>query len=167
MITEKIKSLSSNEHIQHSIDTGKNGELNFIKACKLNGIEVIKSSDNQDIYNHIDFFIYGKGIDIKGYKKSHTQGFIIVEFKNVNGYSGSCSKESKCEWIAFQFQSCFWIVRKNELLNYCRQEVKNEYVESFNDCYKKLYTRKNRKDLMTKLSLSDLKTFNFIWKLNF
>jgi hypothetical protein len=167
MISEKAKLLSSNQHISQSIETGKSGEDMFEKACILNCIEYRKSNKDENIFDHIDFWIDGKGVDVKGYKKSHTEGYIIVEFKNVNGYSGSCSDKSKAEYIAFQFSDCFWIVRKNELLEYCRKNVIIEYVDSFADCYKKLYTRKNRKDLMTKLNLSDLKQFNFILKLKF
>ncbi len=167
MISNKAKELSSNEHIKHSQETGTQGEYNFIQACKKNKIEFKKSNANEDIFSHVDFFIYGKGIDVKGYKKSHSEGFIVVEFKNVNGYAGSCSNESNAEWIAFQFEECFWIVRKDELLRYCRKNVKVEMVNEFKDCYKKLYTRKDRKDLMTRLHLSDLKTFDFIWKLKF
>lgn len=167
MISNKAKSISSIAHIEHSIKTGINGANMFVQACRLNSIDVFESTKKEDIFDHIDFWIYGKGVDVKGFKKSHQEGFIIIEFKNVNGYSGSCSADSKAEFIAFQFADCFWIVRKNELLEYCRKNVQIEYVEQFKDCYKKLYTRKGRKDLMTKLHLSDLKTFNFILKLNF
>ena len=167
MISNKAKELSSESHIERSIAVGSEGESKFILACELNNIKCTKSSKQDDIFNHVDYWIYDKGVDIKGFKQSHKEGFVVIEFKNVNGKGGSCSDQSKAEWIAFQFETCFWIVRKNELLNYCRENVQLEYVESFNDCYKKLYRRKERKDLMTKLKLSDLKTFNFIWKLNF
>lgn len=164
MISNKAIELSSVEHYNHSLNTWKNGEESFIKACKLNNIDYKKSNKNEDI-NHIDFWIYGKGIDIKGFKKSHQEGFIVVEFKNVQGNAGSCSDGSGCEWIAFQFENCFWIVRKEELLTYCRKNVAIEYVNDFENCYKKLYSRKGRNDLMTKLHLTDIKNFNFIWKL--
>ena len=82
--------------------------------------------------------------DIKGFKKSHQEGFIVVEFKNVQGNAGSCSDGSGCEWIAFQFENCFWIVRKEELLTYCRKNVAIEYVNDFENCYKKLYSRKRK-----------------------
>lgn len=167
MISNKAKSISSIAHIEHSIKTGVTGANMFLEACKINSIDVFESTKQEDIYDHIDFWMYGKGVDVKGFKKSHQEGFIIIEFRNVNGYSGSCSADSKAEFIAFQFADCFWMVRKNELLDYCRKNVQIEYVEEFKDCYKKLYTRKGRKDLMTKLHLSDLKTFNFILKLNF
>jgi hypothetical protein len=167
MISNKAKSMSSAQHIENSVNTGQAGAAMFVKACQLNSIEVLESTKQEDIYDHIDFWIYGKGVDVKGFKKSHQEGFIVIEFKNVNGYAGSCSANSKAEFIAFQFAECFWVVRKNELLEYCRKNVQLEYVYDFKDCYKKLYTRKDRKDLMTKLHLSDLKNFNFILKLNF
>jgi len=59
------------------------------------------------------------------------------------------------------------IVRKQELLEYCRKEVELIYVTSFNECYKKLYQRTGRKDLMTMLSVNDLKSFKFLLNLHF
>jgi len=165
MISNKAKQLSSVEHIKQSYKIGNEGQQKFIDACKLNNIEVKKSTEKEDIEDHIDFWIFNKGVDVKGLKKSHTQGYIVVEFKNVLGKDGSCSEKSKAEYIAFQFEKCFYLIRKIELLNYCRKNVKIEYVNNFNECYKKLYQRKDRKDLMTKLHLSDLKEFNFILKL--
>ena len=166
MITETAKNLSSNGHIEYSINTGKKGEENFRLACKLNNLQYVEATDKENI-KHVDFYVLGLGVDVKGYKNAHKDGFLIVEFRNVNGNAGSCSEKSNADLLAFQFEDYFLIVRKDELLNYCRKEVKNEYVSEFKDCYKKLYTRKDRKDLMTKLHVSDLKTFNFIWKLKF
>ena len=166
MISKKAIELSSNEHYTHSLNTWKNGEEAFVKACELNKIDFRKSTKEEDI-KHIDFWVYDKGIDIKGYKKSHQEGFIVIEFKNVQGYAGSCSEKSSCEWIAFQFEKCFWILRKDELLSYCRKNVVLEYVDDFKNCYKKLYSRKGRNDLMTKIHISDVKEFNFIWKLSY
>jgi hypothetical protein len=167
MISNIAKAMSSEEHINRSLDTGKNGEDNFKLACKLNNIDCFESDEENNIYNHIDFWILGMGVDVKGYKNSHSKGFVVVEFKNVNGYAGSCSKQSKAELIAFQFNGYFMIVRKQELLEYCRKEVELIYVTSFNECYKKLYQRTGRKDLMTMLSVNDLKSFKFLLNLHF
>ena len=167
MISDTAKQISSIEHIEQSLKTGISGEDNFRLACKINNIDCFESSKNENIYSHIDFYILGMSVDVKGYKKSHSKGYVVVEFKNVNGYAGSCSEESKAELIAFQFDCYFLIVRKKELLEYCRKEVKIEYVNEFKDCYKKLYQRTGRKDLMTMLSINDLLLLKFVIKMYF
>ena len=158
MISNKAKKISSKMHIQKSLDTGKTGENNFEEVCKKYDWACKKSTEKENIYSHIDFYLFNMGVDVKGFKESHKQNKVIVEFKNVQGRSGWCSKESKAELIAFEFLDFFVLVKKNELLDYCRKNVAKEYVENFKDCYKKLYQRKNRKDLMTKLNLCDLQT---------
>lgn len=161
MTTEKAKSLSSEEHIRHSLNTGKKGEELFISTLKENQIPFTLSTKSQNIEDHIDVFMYGKPVDVKGLKKSHKEGYLVIEFKNVQGKAGSCSKASKAEYIAFQLTKEFLILRKEEILEFCRANVSKEYVESFNDCYLKLYTRKGRNDLMTKISLLDTKDFKY------
>tara|TARA_R100001509_G_C4752983_1_gene177059 strand:+ start:63 stop:566 length:504 start_codon:yes stop_codon:yes gene_type:complete len=157
MISNKAKSISSNTHIEKSLYTGKKGEYNFEEICKKYDWECRKSTQKENIYSHIDFYLFNMGVDVKGLKDSHKHNEVIVEFKNVQGYSGWCSAESKAKLIAFEFLDFFVLVKKDEILDYCRKNVVKEYVQNFKDCYKKLYQRKNRKDLMTKLNLSDLK----------
>lgn len=159
MISDKAKQISSKIHIEKSLYTGKKGEYNFEEICKKYDWQCKKSTKKENIYDHIDFYLFNMGVDVKGLKESHKKNEIIVEFKNVQGYSGWCSKESKAKLIAFEFINFFVLVKKIELLDYCRKNVSNEYVSNFKDCYKKLYQRKYRKDLMTKLNLNDLKTF--------
>jgi len=45
----------------------------------------------------------------------HKHGFILLEFLNVWGYHGWCAKESKADYIAFQFTDRFYIFKKNDL----------------------------------------------------
>jgi|TARA_R100000084_G_C4639467_1_gene142937 hypothetical protein len=157
MISDKAKKISSQIHIEKSLFTGRKGEYNFEEICKKYEWECKKSTKKENIYSHIDFYLFNMGVDVKGLKESHKKNEIIVEFKNVQGHSGWCSKESKATLIAFEFLDFFVLVKKNELLEYCRKNVFNVYVKNFKDCYKKLYQRKNRKDLMTKLNIYDLK----------
>lgn len=161
MITDKARSLSSEEHIKHSETTGKKGEELFINTLKENKIPFTTSSKNQNIKEHIDIFMYSEPVDVKGLKKSHREGYLVIEFKNVLGKAGSCSKDSKAKLIAFQLSKEFLVLRKDEILEFCRANVSKEYVDSFNDCYLKLYSRKGRNDLMTKISLLDTKNFKF------
>lgn len=167
MISDKAKSISSSKHIDNSINTGLNGESNFISAANKSGLTCVKSSKKDDIFNHIDFYLNGVAVDVKGYKNSHSLGYVVIEFKNVNGKNGWCSDSSKAELIAFEFMYDFILVRNKELLEFCRRTVENVFIEKFDsaDLYKKLYTRNNRKDLMTTIKRLDLTAFRYVIKL--
>lgn len=167
MISEVAKKISSTGHIKKSLSTGIKGEELFKNAMIKNKIPFKLSSSDQNIREHIDIFMDGKGVDVKGLKKSHREGFLVIEFKNVQGKAGSCSDDSKAELIAFQMINYFIVLRKEEILDYCRANVSNEYVDSFSKAYKKLYTRNGRKDLMTKLHIEDVEKFNYILMLKY
>lgn len=161
MISEVAKKLSSEKHIERSYKTGVSGEAYFIDMCKKHNIPYRQSTKEENINDHIDFYIWNKKVDVKGLKKSHKEGYIVIEFINVKGEAGWCSEKSKIDYVAFQMPNCFVILDKSEILKYCRKHVKNEYVKEFKDCYKKLYTRKERKDIMTKLHLDDIEKMEF------
>jgi len=94
---------------KHCVAIGKDGEALF---RELTG--AIKS-DLPDDKKHIDFYWEGKNIDVKGLKPMHNYGFILLEFINSWGHHGWCSKESKAEYIAFQFPNQFYIFKKDDL----------------------------------------------------
>ena len=64
---------------------------------------------------HIDFIWEGKKVDVKGLKKAHRKGFVVVELVNRWGGHGWAHKDSKAEYIAFQFEDCFDVVPKDAL----------------------------------------------------
>ena len=162
MITDKAKSLSSKEHIEKSYYVGSEGESMFMSACISNGVRCIAASKEDNIYNHTDFFIFdNKRVDVKGLKQAHKEGFLVVEFKNVQGKNGSCSEGSMVDYIAFQLSNCFLILRKDELLNWCRKNVENKMVDRWQDAALKLYTRNGRQDLVTKIPVNRIDEFNF------
>ncbi len=113
MISNKAKSLSSQAHIHHSLSIGREAERIF-KAIT----DAIPSTQIQN-YLHIDFSLGDKTIDVKGYKKSHENGYILVEFLNVQGKAGWCSSESKNTHIAFQMKDHFILVEKCDLRDKC------------------------------------------------
>lgn len=99
------------DRVQHCLNLGKEGEELFRQLT--NAIKTDVSEDKQ----HIDFDWEGKKIDVKGLKPMHKNGFILLEFINVWGYHGWCAKESKAEYIAFQFPEAFYVFRKDDLRN--------------------------------------------------
>ena len=120
----------SDDRTAHCISIGKEGEALF---KELTGALKSNLADDK---KHIDFYWEGKCIDVKGLKPMHNSGFILLEFMNVWGYSGWCAKQSKAEFIAFQFPDRFYLFAKDDLRNRAI-ELCNEYTEE-------VVIRKNR-----------------------
>lgn len=123
MISNKAKGLSSVEHLANSYNTWKDGEALFQELTK-----AIPSSTGENI-RHIDFFVGDKRIDVKGLKNSQRNGYILVEFLNVQGKAGWCSTHSEATHIAFQMPSEFIVVDK-ELLRKKVLELCGDYTKA-------------------------------------
>jgi len=52
-----------------------------------------------DDKKHIDFYWGDMKVDVKGLKKMHHTGYILLEFMNVWGGDGWCSKKIHFIWI--------------------------------------------------------------------
>lgn len=168
MVGQKAIEMSSKAHIDKSRSIGEDGEKLFVDACNLSKIIINVSSVTSNIKKHTDFIIFGNlTVDVKGFKTTQQNDKVIIEFVNVNGNDGWASEKSGANLIAFQFDGFFKLYRKNEILSYCRDNVKNKYVHHLRDAHKKLYRRRGRLDVMTVLHLSDLDTLNFQLKLKY
>ncbi len=112
-----------------------------------------KSSRAEDIFMHVDFWHGDIGVDVKG---NNLPDEIWIEFKNVRGEPGWVFGEAT--YIAFDMPELhgFALVERQELQNYCRQNVDFSGLVAKQDAYKKCYQRKDREDLITKLILQDL-----------
>jgi hypothetical protein len=155
MISNNAKQLSSKSHIKKSWNLGEGGQQKYYQSCKAANLDVKKTSKQQDL-NHIDFFVDGKSVDVKGLKDTHREGKILIELKNVQGQDGWCSKSGP-EWIAFDFGAFFLHVKNSELLKLVDKKCNlKDKVSHVNDALYKSYTRKNRKDVMTVVNLSDV-----------
>jgi len=125
-------------------------------------IKVLPSTEEEDMFGHIDFRISYKGkvmtVDVKSIKdltKRHPELFTWIEFKNVNGDDGWVL--GKVDYICFELKNYFLMIPRKTLLEYCKQTVNfNEKVDHKLDCRYNLYGRHDRKDLLTVISLVDL-----------
>lgn len=165
MISKQAEAMSSAEHVAHSLETGTKGEDTFEAMCKTLGITCTPATQEQQ-FKHIDFTIGGNiKIDVKGFKQSHSYGFVIVELKNVQGKGGWCSEESEADMIAFDMGMFYHLVPKSWLMTF----VKDIYnasgrlpiltgpkMPSYDQVLYRLYRRQGRKDLMMVISASDL-----------
>lgn len=116
--------------------------------------DIRKSSRNEDIELHVDFWHGSDGVDVKG---NNLLDEIWVEFRNVHGEFGWLMGDAK--WIAFEICELggFARVEREELLDWCLCNVDFKKIVTYKrDAYKKIYQRKGRLDKISMLVLSDL-----------
>jgi len=159
--------ISQNRKV-YSSATGRVAEVRFVLAAEALGFQVMKGSRKDDMQLHIDYWLKhgnsGKwGVDVKG---NNLPDEIWCEFKNVAGNPGWMYGGAKI--IAFDMpeEGGFSIVDRVELKDYCEKNVEDVSVDSKADAYKKKYTRKDRSDVITKLTLLDIRELQSyrIWK---
>ena len=114
-----------------------------------------KSSKEEDMHMHIDFWHGEDGVDVKG---NNLPDEIWVEFRNVNGDLGWVCGQAK--WIAFEIPEVggYARVEREELLQWCLKNVDfSDDIIRKDDAYKKIYQRIGRLDKITKLALHNLR----------
>lgn len=143
----------------YSSSTGRVAEIRFARAADNLGFQVVKGSRKDDIHMHVDYWLAYEGdktwgVDVKG---NNLPNEIWCEFKNVNGDPGWMYGGAAI--IAFDMpeEGGFCIVNREELRDFCESNVQDVFVSDKKDAYKKKYTRRDRKDVITILHLSDLK----------
>jgi len=129
---------------EYSKREGEKTEKEFSDLMILRGNKCHKSSREEDIFQHIDFFVNGYGVDVKGNRHLDC---IWMELQNVNGDKGWLKGEAK--YIVFDIKELdsFCVFRRIDLLIFC--ESISEKATSKND-FLKLYTRNGRKDILVK-----------------
>jgi hypothetical protein len=150
----------SNKRRAYSSATGRMAEVRFVRAARNKGLYVTKATPNQDIHEHIDYWLAlnhdGKkwGVDVKG---NNLPDEIWVEFNNVQGKPGWLYGGATI--IAFDMpeEGGFSVVDRDDLAFFCEKHVKNEKVTDKKNAYLRKYTRKDRQDVISILKLHDLK----------
>ena len=160
----------SNNRRAYSSSTGRVAEVRFLRAALKKGLLVTKSSREEDMRDHIDYWVSLKeigqwGVDVKG---NNLPDEIWCEFKNVSGDTGWMYGKAKI--IAFDMpeEGGFCIVNREELATWCDKHVSEEVVDDKKFAYLKRYTRRDRADVITRLKLSDIKGFMSyrVWEYN-
>jgi hypothetical protein len=154
------KSIKLNDdRVNHCLNLGQQGEDLFRQLTQ--AIKTDVAEDKQ----HIDFDWDGKKIDVKGLKPMHKQGYILLEFLNVWGYHGWCAKESKADYIAFQFPEAFYVFKKEDLraraIQLCEKFSEDTILRQNrvkpHDGLGKWIGRYGKKDVFTYLRFVDVK----------
>lgn len=135
-----------------STEIGDYYEELFRQKVEALGMAYIKSSKDDDYFRHIDCYVNGYGVDVKGKKKD-----IWLEYTNVNGNKGSLRGDAKYIAMFVENINSFSIYFREDLLIFIKENV-TEFVEN-NREYLKFYTRKKwgKKDLIVKVRYSDIK----------
>jgi len=153
-------------------DTAEKSDFIFRKVAGLQGWNIKKSSDNVDMFDHIDYYVeipdildkspYNISIDIKSAKKFMINPFLTlenewiwIEFKNVNGKEGWLY--GKADYIVYVFLNELWFINRKKLITFIPTKLKDEYVDNKLHAHYKLYKRQNRNDLLTLINLGDIK----------
>ena len=140
----------SKERRKQSWKDGGVSATRYDRACS----DARKSSREEDIHLHVDFWHGSNGVDVKG---NNLPDEIWVELRNVHGKPGWILGEAM--WIAFEMPEVGGYIRveRKELLQWCLKNVDFEdLVSRKDDAYRKTYQRKGRKDKITMLALHDL-----------
>lgn len=155
-----------------SVIEGEISEKKFEKILNSRGFKFRKSTPYEDSIYHIDYYAcrthdlknFDKNalsFDVKSKKrvsrnnKNYSTDFIWIELKNVKGYDGWLYGSQ--QFIAFEFENYFLIVNRESLLEKVNSLISNaKKVFRSTDALYNLYTRKNRKDCITMITVSDL-----------
>jgi len=143
---------------------GKEDEKLF---CQITGAT---PAPNKRDKQHVDCYLDGYSVDVKGLRRSHKSGCVLVEFLNVAGKTGWCHPDSGAQKIAFMFEDCFYVVDTQRLYEMAvnllqSTKVKRGGKPTAKEGLYQLVGRgewkgKERKDVFTYITLTDLLDLN-------
>lgn len=156
---------SLSKHYDKCFSRGKQFEKELMYIFQRKGYETQESNEIEDKYKHIDFHAKGKdgefyGVDAKAmksidYGSTVQDTFTYVEWLNVRGNKGWLYGEA--EVIAFERLTDVILIRRLDLLDFCRGRVDREcYSKDAPSALYKVYNRPTRKDLISLIKLDDL-----------
>ena len=125
-------------------------EKKFERIMIEKGNTLVRSNAQQDIHDHIDYFVNDYSVDVKSNKDENS---IWLELVNVTGKKGWLY--GKADYIAFDMKhlGCFCFFKTFDLLQVVKdvKEVAKNGTEFF-----KLYTRKTKKDKIVRVKYTDI-----------
>ena len=162
LITQKNKYDKTGECLQ----SGLGAEQLFDQIATSKHLEIKSAKRRDNIQKHIDKYITDDigtwSVDIKARKKTRRSNnnaqddWIWIEFQNVRGNTGWLYGEA--DYIAFETQDNFVIVKKDSLIKYVEGAVDmGKSVKYSGEAKYKTYRRAGRNDLLTMVELSEIK----------
>ena len=128
----------------------------FKNRVERRGYHWVKSTEYEDIHKHIDCYVNGKGVDVKGNRHLDT---IWLEYKNVLGKNGWLLGEA--DLIAFHISEMdmFSLFYRKDLLDFVCKNVNIAEVTEDKSHHLKAYSRSRfgRNDLLIKVKFETIK----------
>ena len=148
------------------LQSGLGAEQLFDKIAISKHLEIKNAKRRDNIQKHIDKYVTDDAgtwsVDIKARKKTRRSDdnaqddWIWIEFQNVRGNTGWLYGEA--DYIAFETQDNFVIVKKDSLIEYVEGAVDmGKSVKYSGEAKYKTYRRAGRNDLLTMVELSEIK----------
>ena len=153
-----------------SMARGREAEERFVRIAEARGLTVAHSRKKDDMFKHIDFLIVdgdkGMQIDVKA-RKRITRGDkqaqdkeIWLELKNVGGNPGWVYSKGH---IAFETLDGFIVISKEKLQWMIDEYVSDDMVDRAGQALYNLYSRRGRKDLLTRVLTKDVLKHGEVW----
>jgi len=146
-------------------------EQKFLQSCRNKNFTVQQSSKLEDIHEHWDFKVNNSTVDVKALKRINrsdsmfSTDYTWVELQNVRGNTGWLFGDA--DYIAFEQLNHFLIVKRIDLIDFCKKNVKDQFVDRASQAIYKKYQRKNRQDIISLISLKDLVSDVKVWRQKF
>jgi hypothetical protein len=149
-----------------SIFEGSEAEKIFIKTATKNNFKIIrKATPSEDMNQHWDFLLQDKDkiqftVDVKAHKHKYRNGPLLeecfwIEWKNVRGDKGWIY--GIADYIAFIYFGSIYLYNRCELRDAATELVNfNKKVDKSSLALNCIYTRKNRKDQVSMISIPSL-----------
>lgn len=159
-----------------SLELGRRAEDAFARLAIQHGFKVMASSGKENIDEHIDYIIErnekSKKVDVKSLKrksrwdKELQDEFLWIELHSVRKNNKGWLYDGKADLIAFEMKDCFRLVSRLDLIAQVEALVNLEAkVTSSKDALYKVYSRKDRYDLLTMIKSDDLLRITYVdWK---
>ena len=167
-MTEQNLTIQKNKYDKtgECLQSGLGAEQLFDKIAISKHLEIKNAKRRDNIQKHIDKYVTDDvgtwSVDIKARKKTRRSDdnaqddWIWIEFQNVRGNTGWLYGEA--DYIAFETQDNFVIVKKDSLIEYVEGAVDmGKSVKYSGEAKYKTYRRAGRNDLLTMVELSEIK----------
>lgn len=153
------------DYTGHKAKNGERAEKLFASLV-VNVGGTASPSSLQEQFKGIDFHVDLSGkVDVKSLSRNRKMDetkespLIWLELKNVQGRKGWVYNEA--DYIAFERTKEFLVVKRLSLVDLIDNLVDlNDMVLSPSECMYNVYSRVGRKDLLTKVTVDDVRTCN-------
>lgn len=156
-----------------SLELGQRAEDSFARLAIQHGFKVTPSSEKGNIDEHFDYVIERNGkshkVDVKSIKrksrgdKDVQDEFLWIELHSVRKNNKGWLYAGKADLIAFELKKSFRLVERLALIKLVEKMVDFEVkVTSANEALYKVYSRKDRPDLLTMIKSEDLMKVKYV-----